>query len=70
MVNRVYLSLSALALILWVIAYRQMPGWAAGLTLAAVVGASIWCEFSRVRTLARIGRSRRSPQTVHGRDLN
>ena len=58
MVNRAYLSLSGLALLLWLAAYRHLPGWAAGVTLACVVLFSLFCEWSRVRTLARIGKSR------------
>jgi len=48
MVNRVYLSLSVLALVL-----------------------SLWCEWSRVRTLARIGKSRQQgPRSSRGRNLS
>lgn len=61
MVNRAYLFLSVLALALWIVAYPRMPGLVAGLLLAAVVGFSLWCEYSRVTTLARIGQSRRRP---------
>lgn len=71
MVNRAYLSLSVLALVLWVAAYRHLPGWAAGITLACVVLFSLFCEWSRVRTLARIGKSRNT--AVHsssGRKLS
>ena len=68
MVNRAYLSLSVLALVLWVAAYRHLPGWAAGVTLACVV---LFCEWSRVRTLARIGKSRgTSHQSSRGRKLS
>ena len=57
MVNRAYLSLSVLALVLWVAAYRHLPGWAAGI--------------SRVRTLARIGKSRgTAAQSSRGRKLS
>lgn len=70
MVNRVYLSLSVLALVLWVVAYRHMPGWAAGITLVGIVVLSLWCEWSRVRTLARIGKSRQQgPRSSRGRNL-
>ena len=58
MVNRAYLSLSVLALVLWVAAYRHLPGWAAGITLACIVLFSLICEGSRVRPLARCGISR------------
>lgn len=61
MVNRAYLFLSGLALALWIVAYPRMPGLVAGLLLAAIVGFSLWCEYSRVTTLARIGESRRRP---------
>ena len=71
MVNRVYLSLSVLALVLWVVAYRHMPGWAAGITLVGIVVLSLWCEWSRVRTLARIGKSRQQgPLSSRGRNLS
>ncbi|MDO4412518.1 hypothetical protein [Cutibacterium sp.] len=71
MVNRAYLSLSVLALVLWVAAYRHLPGWAAGVTLACVVLFSLFCEWSRVRTLARIGKSRgATPQSSRGRKLS
>lgn len=66
MVNRAYLSLSVLALVLWVAAYRP-----AGVTLACVVLFSLFCEWSRVRTLARIGKSRgTSHQSSRGRKLS
>ncbi|WCC81211.1 hypothetical protein O6R08_11005 [Cutibacterium equinum] len=71
MVNRAYLSLSVLALVLWVAAYRHLPGWAAGLTLACVVLFSLFCEWSRVRTLARIGKSRgTNRQSSRSRNLS
>ncbi len=79
MVNRAYLLLSGLSLVLWVLAFRHMPGIVAGLTLAGIVGFSLWCEYSRVTTLARIGNARRRPishgsgrptgRTPKGRDL-
>ncbi|AFV91118.1 hypothetical protein DUY81_02065 [Acidipropionibacterium acidipropionici] len=61
MVNRAYLFLSVLALALWFVAYSHMPGLVAGLALAGIVGFTLWCEYSRVTTLARIGQSRRRP---------
>ena len=71
MVNRAYLSLSVLALVLWVAAYRHLPGWAAGITLACIVLFSLFCEWSRVRTLARIGKSRgNAAQNSRGRKLS
>ncbi|AAT84006.1 MULTISPECIES: hypothetical protein [Cutibacterium] len=71
MVNRAYLSLSVLALVLWVAAYRHLPGWAAGITLACIVLFSLFCEWSRVRTLARIGKSRgTAAQSSRGRKLS
>ena len=71
MVNRAYLSLSVLALVLWVAAYRHLPGWAAGVTLACVALFSLFCEWSRVRTLARIGKSRgTNHQSSRGRKLS
>jgi len=71
MVNRAYLSLSVLALVLWVAAYRHLPGWAAGITLACIVLFSLFCEWSRVRTLARSGKSRgTAAQSSRGRKLS
>ncbi|MEH0339470.1 hypothetical protein [Cutibacterium namnetense] len=71
MVNRAYLSLSVLALVLWVAAYRHLPGWAAGITLACIVLFSLFCEWSRVRTLARIGKARgTATRSSRGRRLS
>lgn len=68
MVNRVYLSLSVLSIVLWIVALPRIPGWVAGILLAAIVGCSIWCEYSRVRMLARIARSHQT-RAVRRRNL-
>ena len=71
MVNRAYLSLSVLALVLWVAAYRHLPGWAAGIALAWIVVFSQVGERALVRTLARIGKSRgTAAQSSRGRKLS
>ena len=44
---------------------------AAGITLVGIVVLSLWCEWSRVRTLARIGKSRQQgPRSSRGRNLS